>query len=597
MATVWGIILILVFAHFVVSISRFQTHNKCGEPTKYQDKQLDNKYLDKVVFNDQEKVAYKCVRGYSQSEGSRLSYCKKGQWTTLNMKCQKRKCNALGDIENGQYMRDGQSFGDRAIATCNTGYVLRGARVRMCLEKGWNGTDPICEVVATPLPGLVSKIICSAPVVANRWMYPGERTQYTPQDTETISCSEGFDLIGSSAVTCGPDGQWLNLPECRPKGQFSKVLFSRGVDLITCPTPELGKSGSVKEPKSAYKPGESVSVTCNEGFNGSGDFTCHTSAIWLPHEPKCQMINCSAPTVANGRIHGSSVVYKPKSMVDVICNEGFDLIGPPQVTCGPDGQWQGLPECRPKRISASGKCGPAPSHPNLELRDGSSTLKEYPSGVRIRYRCGLGYRRARGSDSIHCQAGRWTNPWIQCERKKCGSAGEIPYGHFEYTGVSFGDSAKAICQEGYELIGPQMRTCRDGGWDGRAPVCEPVHCPPPPEVQGAEISDPIYDHVPFGRVVSYRCRSGALIGAREIHCTQKGTWSAPPPECKDIVCPQPHVPRGSRMRGFRSVYKFGNTVTIVCNPGSRLIGESFVTCGLDGKWKPRLPECGRWNRY
>ncbi len=32
--------------------------------------------------------------------------------------------------------------------------------------------------------------------------------------------------------------------------------------------------------------------------------------------------------------------------------------------------------------------------------------------------------------------------------KKCGSAGEIFYGQFEYTGVSFGDLATAVCQEG-----------------------------------------------------------------------------------------------------------------------------------------------------
>ncbi|KAK7129378.1 hypothetical protein R3I94_017553 [Phoxinus phoxinus] len=593
MATAWRIILItlLVFAHFVVSISRFQTRNTCGEPTKYRDKQLDIKYLHKVLFNDQEKVAYKCVRGYLPSEGSRISYCKKGHWTTLTMQCQKKKCYALGDIENGQYSRDGQSFGDRAIAMCNTGYVLRGERVRMCLENGWNGTDPICEVLATPLPGLVSKIICSAPVVANRWVHPGERTQYTPQDTVTITCSEGFDLIGSSAVTCGPHGQWLNLPECRR----SKVLFSRGVHLITCPTPELGRSGSVRVLKSVYEPRESVTVTCNEGFNGSGVFTCDTSAKWLPHEPKCQMIHCSALTVANARIRGSSVLYR--STVDVICSEGFDLIGSPQVTCGPNGQWQGLPACRPKRISASGKCGPAPSYPNMELRDESAALAEHPSGARLRYRCGVGYRRARGSDIIRCQHGQWTNLRVQCERKRCGSAGEISYGRFEYTGVLFGDSATAICQEGYELIGPQMRTCRDGGWDGRVPVCEPVHCPPPPEDTDAVISDPIYDHVPFGHVVSFHCRSGVLIGARDIHCTQKGTWSAPPPECKDMVCPQPHVPLGTRMRGSRSVYKSGNTVNIVCNPGFRLNGGSFFTCGPDGEWKPRLPECVPWKRH
>ncbi len=59
-----------------------------------------------------------------------------------------------------------------------------------------------------------------------------------------------------------------------------------------------------------------------------------------------------------------------------------------------------------------------------------------------------------------------------------------------------------------------------------------VHCPPPPEVKDAEMFDPIYDHVPFGHVLSYHCRTGTLMGEREIYCTKSGTWSAPPPKCK-----------------------------------------------------------------
>ncbi|XP_059396543.1 complement receptor type 1-like [Carassius carassius] len=444
MALVWRNItlLFLVFAHFLVSCLSTQ----CGEPTNYPDKQLHQRYQQKFKFNDGEKVIYICSPGYTPSEGSRASECQQGHWTHLNLKCQKKKCNALGDIENGQYIQKGRSFGDKAIAMCNKGYILRGENVRMCTLNGWSGTDPICEV---------SRIMCLTPDVANRWIKPGERTQYRAQDTITIVCREGFVLTGSS-----------------------------------------------------------------------------------------------------------------------------------QVTCGPDGQWQGLPECRSK-----GKCGPAPSVPHAFPRERSLKLREYPPGSRIHYKCSTGYVRARGSSSIHCSNGRWTNLHLRCERKKCRSAGEISYGLYEYTGVSFGDSATAICHEGYELTGPKVRICRDGGWDGRSPVCEPVHCPPPPEVTDAEIFDPIYDHVPFGHVVSYHCRTGALIGAREIYCTKNGSWSAPPPECKDNVCPNPHVPHGSRMRGFRAVYKYGHTVKIACNPGLRLLGESFVTCGADGEWKPKLPEC------
>ncbi|XP_016114666.1 complement receptor type 1-like [Sinocyclocheilus grahami] len=617
MALVWRNILILVFAHFVVSQRRSPI--RCGEPTKYPDKHLLKKYLQKVEFNDGEKVLYTCALGYEPSAGSRTSQCVHGQWTTLNMKCQKKKCNALGDIENGRYNQEGRSFGDKAIAVCNEGYILRGEGVRMCTEKGWNGMDPICEV---------SKIICSAPAVANRQIKPGERTQYAPQDIVNIVCSEGFDLIGLPQVTCGRDGQWQGLPVCskvmtcsapavangriRPGSRVYKpkdsvdITCSEGFDLIgpaqvmcgpdgqwqalpecrlkritvmTCSAPAVA-NGRIRPGSRVYKPKDSVDITCSEGFDliGPAQVMCGPDGQWQAL-PECRLkritvMTCSAPAVANGRIRPGSRVYKPKDSVDITCSEGFDLIGPAQVMCGPDGQWQALPECRLKRITD--KCGPAPSYPHAFPRDESSTLKEYPSGARIRYKCSIGYGRVRGSINIHCQNGQWTNLQLRCERKKCGSAGEIFNGQFEYTGVSFGDSATAVCQEGYELIGPKVQICRDGGWDRRSPVCEPVHCPPPPEVKGAEMFDPIYDHVPFGHVLSYHCRTGALIGERDIFNQL-------------MTCSAPAVANG-RIRPGSRVYKPKDSVDITCSEGFDLIGPAQVMCGPDGQWQA-LPEC------
>ncbi|KAL0157633.1 hypothetical protein M9458_045709, partial [Cirrhinus mrigala] len=71
-------------------------------------------------------------------------------------------------------------------------------------------------------------------------------------------------------------------------GQLGWVLLSRAAIPETCPTPNLGKNGTVKEQKSDYVLGESISVTCNEGFVGSGVFTCDANAKWHPKEPKCQ---------------------------------------------------------------------------------------------------------------------------------------------------------------------------------------------------------------------------------------------------------------------------------------------------------------------
>lgn len=88
----------------------------------------------------------------------------------------------------------------------------------------------------------------------------------------------------------------------------------------------------------------------------------------------------------------------------------------------------------------------------------------------------------------------------------CGSAGEIDNGQYVYTGVDFGDTATAVCDEGwanmycnviftvilytfkdspflntwlwahpsirYRLVGQEIRNCLSAGWDGHAPACE-----------------------------------------------------------------------------------------------------------------------------
>lgn len=54
----------------------------------------------------------------------------------------------------------------------------------------------------------------------------------------------------------------------------------------------------------------------------------------------------------------------------------------------------------------------------------------------------------------------------------------------------------------------------------------------------------------------------------------------------DIVCPVPKLPDASGMMGYRSVYRFGDTVRINCNPGFRFAEEYYVKCGIDGEWTP-----------
>ncbi|CAB1330000.1 unnamed protein product, partial [Coregonus sp. 'balchen'] len=95
---------------------------------------------------------------------------------------------------------------------------------------------------------------------------------------------------------------------------------------------------------------------------------------------------------------------------------------------------------------------------------------------------------------------------LTCKRKSCGSPGEGKNGHFDLSeGILFGDKVVATCNTGYMLVGSDVRTCMDGGWDGRVPLCEVVKCGKPPTiVNGGPVVQPeeMYN---YGDVVQYGC--------------------------------------------------------------------------------------------
>ncbi|XP_056589578.1 sushi, von Willebrand factor type A, EGF and pentraxin domain-containing protein 1 [Triplophysa dalaica] len=582
------------------------------------------------------RLRYKCTIGHRFAGGRDIIYCRNGRWTDLQMRCEPKRCGSVDEILNGRIEYTGVSYGDTATVICDEGHETIGRPVRYCRDGGWDGRNAECEPVYCPPPPLVknadmfdltyeqvpfgnmvsyrcrtgsligasqihctknrtwsapppecreSTVTCSSPAVAHRGIKSGEKPHYNVGETVPISCLEGFYLIGSSQTTCGSDGQWQRLPVCRPEVRCSAPLMVNG------------KIQSGDKPH--YKLHDTVTVSCTEGYDliGSSQLTCGSDGQWQ-RLPVCRPeVRCSAPLVVNGKIQsGEKPHYKLHDTVTVSCTEGYDLIGSSQVTCGSDGQWQRLPECRFK-VSLTGNCGPAPFYPHAHLRVEHSTVqREYAAEARLRYKCTIGHRFAGGRDIIYCRNGRWTDLQMRCEPKRCGSVDEILNGRIEYTGVSYGDTATVICDEGHETIGRPVRYCRDGGWDGRNAECEPVYCPPPPLVKNADMFDLKYEQVPFGNMVSYRCRTGSLIGASQIHCTKNGTWSAPPPECRDIVCPVPKLPDASGMMGYRSVYRFGDTVRINCNPGFRFAEEYYVKCGIDGKWTPEPSKLCRSSR-
>ncbi|XP_029012119.1 complement receptor type 1-like isoform X2 [Betta splendens] len=466
-----------ILALSFVLFASAQVSKRCPPPFAYPHISLDRKFAQKQTFSQGEKVYFNCAEDFTAVRGSRAVQClESGEWTKLSLKCEKRSCGNAGELSNGQFVYEGESYiGERVKAVCDKGYTLKGLNYLTCKKSGWSGERPTCEVGETT---------CSAPVVTNS-VRARDASIYRVGDNATFTCRQGFTLDGAQQVTCGPDGQWWpGAPRCLPS------------------------------PDSTTKLADKSPVSGNKPTGG-----------------------CEVP--------------------------------------------------------------PAAPNSNAVLTDKYIVMTSFPSGTRVQYMCGAGYVAAGGSRYRMCRNGRWSGLNLKCERKLCGSAGEILNGHFTYTGVEFGDKATAVCDEGFTLVGKATRTCTSHGWDGRVSECEAAACPEPPQVANAVIMDLIEESYTYRTAVRYRCLVGTLIGEKSIVCGADGTWSGSPPTCQEITCPYPNVPNGVWRAPANDLYRYRETVQFECLSGFVIRGPKSVTCGSSGHWLPKLPEClpGYSGRY
>lgn len=425
------------------------------------------------------------------------------------------------------------------------------------------------------LASVAEERACSAPPEfpdAKLVRYSGEKAIF--------KCADGYEPYNGRTFILCVDGQWSNLTL-----QCQKKLCGSAGELL---------NGFFKYEGDAVF-GDKAYAMCEEGYklNGPKYIVCE-SAGWSKESPTCEEgeVTCSHPKVANSQKRDGFLVYRMNDVINVTCSHGFQLVGAEQVTCGRDGQWQPQPpQCVPTP-EKTGRCG-VPTHTgdsHAYLAHKYSSLKSFPSGSMVYYVCEVGYSHAGGRRYRRCIKGNWSPLQLRCRRKVCGSAGEISNGQFTYSGVEFGDTATAMCDEGFQLVGRATRNCMSKGWDGRVPVCEAVACGQPPEVAYAELNSYVEPPYQYRTVVQYRCLVGTRRRPAEIWCTQNGTWSSLP-QCEDVTCPSPNVPNAYWVASRTGRYQYRDSVYIQCNAHFTIVGQSTITCGSDGQWTPELPKC------
>ncbi|XP_041614018.1 complement receptor type 1-like isoform X1 [Vulpes lagopus] len=234
---------------------------------------------------------------------------------------------------------------------------------------------------------------------------------------------------------------------------------------------------------------------------------------------------------------------------------------------------------------------------------------EFPIGTSIKYECRPGYQKRMFS--MKClQNSVWSSVENMCKRKSCGTPPELLNGKLTVDGdARFGSTVHYACNVGYQLIGHSSISCIISDntvvWDDDPPICETIHCEPPPDIANGDFLSTNREYFPYATVVTYRCNTGhrgeklyELVGNPSIYCTSEdnrvGTWSDLPPQCIVLNrCTPPVIENAIRISENKSLFFLYETVRFICKPGFVMEGPSNVYCQRQNKWGPELPSCTR----
>ncbi|XP_028936082.1 P-selectin isoform X3 [Ornithorhynchus anatinus] len=405
--------------------------------------------------------------------------------------------------------------------------------------------------------------------------------------TCNFSCPEGFELQGAASLQCLASGDWsAEIPQCTA---------------VRCRPPERPDRGDVScSPSLAELQFNSMCrFRCEEGFvlNGSETVWCGASGEWTTPAPTCEVIRCpslESPERGTVKCHHPIGPFAYDSRCDFRCPPGFRPSGSATLRCTALGLWTAPPpvcrvvECEPPEIPAHGAM-------DCSL-----------SGGRVLYNSSCDFRCAEGftlngAETVSCSAsGDWTASVPTCQAVRCQDLEGLvrsqmtcshPFGDF-----AFQSTCNFTCEEGFQPAGPKTLHClATGHWTSLPPVCQAVQCKPLLTPRQGTIScvHPV-GNFSFKSTCQFTCLEGfSLNGSETPSCTEAGLWTAPPPTCQAIQCPELQAPTHGLVNcsdppkrfGFNSSCDFG------CSEGFVLRGPGVVRCETTGNWTDRPPVC------
>ncbi|XP_035663519.1 P-selectin-like [Branchiostoma floridae] len=364
-------------------------------------------------------------------------------------------------------------------------------------------------------------------------------------------------MEGGDSITCQTDGTWTGTaPTC---------------NMVLCP--EL--TGPTNGEMAGFdRVGDAKVFQCHTGheLQGAANTTCQEDGTWSDPVPSCTPVECLNLTAPENGDMSEGRVYQ--DVVNFTCDIGFDLFGSSVTMCQADGEWSHpVPSCPP------GEC-PLLIAPINGNKTGNNWI-----GHVVEFFCDEGYDLV-GEANTTCLLNRtWTNLAPICRAIECPTVSAPKNGGMSGS-YSYLDVLAFTCQSGYNLEGVTSIICQaDRTWNGTAPNCTAVPCPPLTAPTNGSMSGEEY----YPSAVQFECDTGYnRVGPTSIICQADGTWSASPPVCNIVVCPQLVTPDHCSM-SEGSVYQ--DVVTFTCNVGYEREGVANITCLADGTWTDYPPTC------
>jgi len=243
---------------------------------------------------------------------------------TLARGCQ--KCPPYPEVEYGTWTPTySVGAGDHVEITCDDGF-----RSKPLGENGEGSVSPECQFDMTFTPGVQCVALC-APLDAPPHGSIAPTGKVEMFDWVTMNCDEGYEAVGIRYVMCRPNHEYL---------------FDHGTCVAICPAYPIVEHGTVTRNSDRYsednanRAGESVSVTCDEGyvltFDSNQVATCGDGGEYDFPSATCLPVCSAHPEVANGEVSVTGPTILGDE-VQITCNENYELAFPEMasVVCQP----------------------------------------------------------------------------------------------------------------------------------------------------------------------------------------------------------------------------------------------------------------------